>query len=101
VKGSLTAPLPLKKSFATLEAFYGSSRLNAAGEKIDGSAIVNLTLLSRDLLAGLDLSASVYNLFNTAYSMPAGSDQTNSLGEQLRSIRQDGITFRIKATYRF
>lgn len=101
VKGSITAPLPLKKSFATLETVYNSSRQNAAGEKIDGAAIVNLTLLSRDLLEGLDLSASVYNLFDTRYAMPVGPEQTNSLGESLRSIQQDSITFRVKATYRF
>jgi iron complex outermembrane receptor protein len=101
VKGSLTAPLPLDKSFATIETLYNSARLNAAGEKINSAVIVNLTLVNRDLLKGLDISGSVYNLFDTRYAMPAGSDQTNSLGENLRSIRQDGITFRIKATYRF
>jgi len=100
-KASLTAPLPLKKSFATLDAFYGSARLNAANEKIAGAAIFNLTLLSYDLLKGLDLSVSAYNLFDTRYAMPVGSDQTNSLSEALRSIEQDGITFRIKTTYRF
>jgi len=100
-KGSITAPLPLRKSFATLEAFYDSSRINSFGDRIDGAAIFNLTLLNRDLLKGLDLSASVYNLFDTRYANPAGFDQINSLGENLRSIRQDGITFRIKASYRF
>ncbi len=100
-KASLTAPLPLKKSFATIETLYSSSRLNAAGDKIAGAAIVNLTLLSRDLVKGLDLSASIYNLFDTRYAMPVGPEQTNSLSETLRSIQQDGITFRIKATYRF
>lgn len=100
-KASLTVPLPLKKSFATFETLYGSSRLNLAREKIAGAAIANLTLLNRDLLKGLDLSASIYNLFDTRYSMPTGSEHFNSLGESLREIRQDGITFRIKATYRF
>lgn len=100
-KASLTVPLLLKKSFATLETLYGSSRQNAYGDKIAGAAIVNLTLLSRDLLQGLDISASVYNLFDTGYAMPVGSEQTNSLTETLRSIQQDGITFRIKAVYRF
>jgi iron complex outermembrane receptor protein len=103
VKGSVTAPLLLKNSFATLETLYGSSRLNTStpADKIAGAAIVNLTLLSRDLLEGLDLSASVYNLFDTRYAYPAGAEQTNSLSESLRSIQQDGITFRIKASYRF
>ena len=101
VKGSITLPLPLKNSSATIEMFYGASRLNSLGEKVDGAAIVNLTLLNRGLVEGLDLSASVYNLFDTRYDIPAGSENINSLGEALRGIRQDGITFRIKATYRF
>lgn len=101
VKASITAPLPLKKSFATLEMYYGGSRLNSWGEKIGGAAVVNLTLINRDLVQGLDLSASVCNLFDTRYSSPASTDNFNSLGERLREIRQDGISFRIKATYRF
>jgi iron complex outermembrane receptor protein len=101
VKGALTAPLPLKKSFATLETIYTSSRLNANRDEVAGAAIFNLTLLNRDLLKGLDLSASVYNLFDTRYAAPSGPEHINSLGETLREIPQDGITFRIKATYRF
>ena len=101
IKASLTAPLPAKKSFATIETLYSGSRLNTAGDKIAGAAIVNLTLLNRELLKGLDLSASIYNLFDTSYAVPVGTEQTNSLSEALRSIQQDAITFRIKATYRF
>jgi len=101
-KAALTVPLLfLKQHFATIEGCYGSSRLNAAGESIAGAAIVNLTLLSRELLKGLDLSASLYNLFDTRYSMPAGHEQVNSLGESLQGIRQDGISFRVKASWRF
>lgn len=101
-KASFTAPLySLKKHFATIETFYGSSRLNAAGERIDGAAIVNLTILSRELLKGLDISASIYNLFDTRYSVPAGAEQVNSLSETLQGISQDGRAFRIKATWRF
>jgi len=101
VKGALTAPLPLKKSFATLETTYTGSRLNASREKVAGDAVFNLTPLNRDLLKGLDLSASVYNLFDTRYAAPSGPEHVNSLGEALREITQDGITFRIKATFRF
>lgn len=101
VKGKVTAPLPLKGSFATLEMLYGSSRLNASGEKVDGAAVVNLTLLNRDLVRGLELSASVYNLLDSGYAVPAGPEYVNSRGEALRGIGQDGVTFRIKATYRF
>ena len=34
IKASLTAPLPVKKSFATIEALYSGSRLNAEGDTI-------------------------------------------------------------------
>ncbi len=100
-KASLTAPLPLRKSFATLEGVYNSARLNSLGERIAGGVIFNLTLLSRDIIENLDLSASVYNLFDSRYSHPAGSEQYNSRGEALREIAQDGISFRVKATWRF
>ncbi len=101
IKGSLTIPLPLEKSFATVETLTTSSRLNTYGNSISGATIVNVTLLNHDLLNGLELSASVYNLFDTHYADPVGSEQTNSLSETLQSIRQDGVTFRIKGTYRF
>jgi outer membrane receptor for ferrienterochelin and colicins len=101
VKAALTAPLPLPKSFATMEMLYNSSSINAYDNKISGAAIFNLTLLNRDLLKGLDLSASIYNLFDKQYAAPSGPEHFNSLGENLREIRQDRITFRIKATYRF
>jgi len=100
-KGSLTAPLPLKRSSATLEMLYSSARLNSNREEVDGAAIFNLTLLNRDFLKGLDLSASIYNLLDTRYSAPSGPEQFNSLNESLREIPQDGISFRVKATYRF
>jgi iron complex outermembrane receptor protein len=70
-------------------------------EKIAGAVVVNLTLLNRNLLKGLELSSSIYNLFDTRYGHPASADFVNSRSEGLRSIQQDGISFRIKGTYRF
>lgn len=101
LKGALTVPLPLDKSFATLESVYSSSRLNANGDDVNGTAVFNLTVLGRDLMKGLDFSASIYNLFDTRYSAPSGPEHINSLNENLREIPQDGIAFRVKATYRF
>ncbi len=101
VKAALTAPLPLDKSFATLETLYTGSRLNNNQEKISGAALVNLTLLNRELIKGLELSASIYNLLDTRYAVPAAPEHVNSLSEQLREISQDGISFRLKLAYRF
>lgn len=101
VKAALTAPIPAGKTFATLETAYTGSRTNTKQERISGAAIVNLTLLNRDLIKGLELSASIYNLLDKRYGHPSSDDQINSLSQSLRSIPQDGITFRLKASYRF
>ena len=101
IKAALTTPIPLGKSFATLETVYTGSRLNSNQEKISGAALVNLTLLNRELIRGLELSASIYNLLDTRYAVPAAAEHVNSLSEQLRGITQDGISFRLKLAYRF
>jgi iron complex outermembrane receptor protein len=54
-----------------------------------------LTLLSREVVKGLELSASIYNLFDREYADPVSDDFTQD------TIEQDGRTFRVKATYRF
>jgi iron complex outermembrane receptor protein len=65
------------------------------GGTVDSYVVSNLTLLSTGLLQGLDLSASVYNLFDRRYADTASSDL-----DQVK-IRQDGRTFRVQLTYRF
>jgi iron complex outermembrane receptor protein len=101
LKAALTAPLPAGKTFATLETCYTGSSTNSTQQTVAGAAVVNLTVLNRDLIKGLELSGSVYNLFDTKYAVPAAGEYTNSLGEQLQSIVQDGISFRLKIGYRF
>lgn len=101
LKAALTAPLPAGKTFATLETCYTGSRTNSNQQTVAGAAVVNLTFLNRDLIKGLELSGSVYNLFDTRYAVPAAGEHSNSLGEQLQSITQDGISFRLKISYRF
>jgi iron complex outermembrane receptor protein len=56
---------------------------------------VNLTLLSQRLIKGLEISASVYNLFDTHFAFPVSQDLLQD------TITQDGRGFRIKLTYRF
>ena len=56
----------------------------------------NITLFGRDLLPGLELSGSVYNLFDRPYA-----DTTARAVFVEDTIVQDGISFRVKASYRF
>jgi len=96
-KVNLSAPVPLlkEKVFASVEFQYTSERSTLLGTEADGFGIVNFTLFSRNLVKGLELSASIYNLLNEKYSDPATPFHTQDI------LERDGRTFRVKLTYRF
>lgn len=77
------------------EIQYTHSRKTLAGGSAAGYSIANLTLLSRKLAKDLEVSASVYNLFDKQYANPGRPEHVEDL------IWQDGRSFRFKATYRF
>ncbi|HWF19161.1 MAG TPA: TonB-dependent receptor [Verrucomicrobiae bacterium] len=108
VKLNLSVPVWQEKIFADLEFQYVSDRaslhnttdsggepLTVQGQTAGAYEIVNFTIFSRELVKNLEVSASIYNLFNAHYSDPASRFHTQDL------IEQDGRTFRVKATYRF
>ena len=43
----------------------------------------------------LDVSAGIYNLFDTRYAFPGGPEHVQE------ALPQNGRTFRVKLTYRF
>jgi iron complex outermembrane receptor protein len=95
VKLNLLAPLYRDKVFLGVEEQYTSRKSTLSGAMTRDFFVTNVTLFSRNLLENLELSASIYNLFNSGYSVPAG-------GEHLQnSIEQDGRNFRVKATWLF
>lgn len=104
-KLNLSVPLWKDKIFASLEFQYVSQRttifLNPstytleAGADAGGYGVVNLTLFSQNLVKGLDISASIYNLLDQSYSDPSTPVHVQNV------IPQDGRSFRIKLTYRF
>jgi iron complex outermembrane receptor protein len=94
-KLNLSAPLWRDRLFAALEVQGMSQRATERNTTTDSFAVVHFTLFSRELIKGLELSASVYNLFDTRYGDPVSVDFTQA------SIEQDGRTFRAKVTYRF
>jgi outer membrane receptor for ferrienterochelin and colicins len=109
IKFNVSAPLYQDKIFAGLEVQYTSqSRTEyfnylatgapfvVAGPNSPGFTIVNFTIFSQDLFVkNLELSATVYNLLNTKFYEPSAN------AEPEPSIRQNGINFRLKLTYRF
>jgi outer membrane receptor for ferrienterochelin and colicins len=107
VKLNLSIPVWREKIFADFELQYVSQRtslqntpdasgqLTTQGETAGAYELVNFTLFTRELVKHLQVSASVYNLFNEHYSDPASMFHVQDL------IPQDGRTFALKATYRF
>ena len=95
VKFNLLAPIFQDKLFGGLEMQYMSERKTLADRHIPGFFLTNITLFNQNLLKGLELSASVYNLFNTRYEDPGGEEHRQDV------IPQDGRSFRFKLTYGF
>lgn len=105
-KLSLSQALWREKIFASLEFQAMSSRKTVAGNESSAFCIANFTLFSRELVKGLELSASIYNLFDQRYDDPVSGDfnYTGPISGNpiaLDTVRQDGRQFRVKLTYRF
>ena len=95
VKVNLLAPLFQDKLFAGPELQYMSGRKTLAGRHTSGFFLTNVTLFNQHLVKGLELSASVYNLFDTHYGDPGAEEHRQDI------IPQDGRSFRFKLTYGF
>ena len=96
-KLNYSTPLFGDRLRAGVELQYTGRRITTFGET-GGFLMTNLTLLGARLKPGLELSASVYNLFDRKYADPVAFD----VGVPQRdTIRQDGRSFRFKLTYRF
>jgi iron complex outermembrane receptor protein len=83
------------KVFAGIEVLLLSERETIRQTTLPGYGIINLTLFSHELIEGLEISASVYNLLDREFDDPATSFHRQE------SIEQDGRVFRAKLTYRF
>lgn len=94
-KFNLLLPVVSEKLFAGLELHYMSKRKTLGAHHVDDFLITNLTLFSRNLYKGLEISASAYNLFDVDYGDPGAEDHLQDV------IKQDGVSFRLKVTYSF
>ncbi|MCL4849402.1 MAG: TonB-dependent receptor [Acidobacteria bacterium] len=71
------------------------ARTTKTGATLDAHAVPNLTVTSPALFGHLDVSLSIYNLFDTRYGHPAADDLPQDV------ITQDGRTVRVRAIWRF
>ncbi len=94
-KLNVTAPLKNEKIFLGIEEQYMSRRKTLDGNNAKANYITNVTIFSRDMLKNMEISASVYNLFDYAYGDPGAEEHRQDI------IGQDGRSFRLKLTYRF
>ena len=106
--GKVRLDLPLWRTnvFAGLEVQAMSARQTVSGGEAGAYWLANFTLFSRELVKGLEFSASLYNLLDQRHSDPVSDDFSytgpvsgNSIA--LDKVRQDGRSFRVKLTYRF
>lgn len=94
-KANCIVPLYRDKLFAGTEVLYVSARKTTSGDSVGSYYVANMTLLNRNLIKGLELSASIYNIFDTKYSDPVSEEQV------VNAMQQDGRIYRVKLTYQF
>ncbi|MGB7608666.1 MAG: TonB-dependent receptor [Candidatus Sulfotelmatobacter sp.] len=94
-KLNLTHPVIQQRLFASLDAQSTSSSRTLAGNTVNGFSVFNFTVLAHTLGKHMDLSGSVYNVFNKKYFDPGRPEDVQD------TIQQDGRNFRIKLTGRF
>jgi iron complex outermembrane receptor protein len=95
-KLNITVPVWREKVFLGIEQQYTSSRKSYYGdEELGGFAVTNLTLFAQQLYQGLEVSASVYNLFDKKYDSVGGAEHL------MTGIEQDDRNYRLKISYLF
>lgn len=95
-KLNLTAPLFTDLLLGGIEVQYtGERKTPKPDERVDGFWLANLTLFHSGWIEGLEVSASVYNLFDEEYDDPGSAEHEQA------GIEQDGRTWRVKASYLF
>lgn len=93
-KAHLTVPL-YAQLLGSLELQYNGASRNLHGVRAEGFLVANLTLLSEELLPGLEISAGVYNLFDERFGYPGSGDNVQDV------IEQNGRSVQGKVTVRF
>ena len=95
VQLQLRSPIPGSPVIAALDAEYMSARLTLAGKSADGHTLTNFSLLAPETFKRLDLSATLYNVFNAKYADPVPDGFTQDV------IPQDGRSMRVRATLHY
>lgn len=95
VKFNVSAPLWHENLYGGLEVQYVSRRNALGGGLTDGYTVTNLTLLSRKLIPGLEITGGLYNLFDQSYADPASPPLLPD------AVVQDRRNLRLRLSYEF
>jgi len=80
---------------AALDAQYVSASRTITGNNAPSYTVTNVSLLVPRVLGRFDVSATIYNLFDTDYGVPGSEELVQDI------LEQDGRSFRVKTTLRF
>ena len=94
-KANVIVPILPQRLSAGVETQYTGRRKTLTGNYANDSIVTNLTIFGQRLAKGLELSATVYNLFDKRYGDPGSEEHRQDV------IEQDGRGFRVKLTYKF
>jgi iron complex outermembrane receptor protein len=90
---NVMVPFMRRQAFAGMDVHAVGRVQTLNGTFTERFVVSNLTLTVRPLRSRVNLTASVYNLFDNAYGYPGGDEHRQNI------IQQDGRTFRVGLTY--
>ena len=93
-KVNLIVPFASQRLFAGVEGQFLGRRFTVLQNSVSSYQVFNVTLLGHTFGKHLDLSASIYNIFDKTYFDPGRPEDPED------AIQQDGRSFRIKITSR-
>jgi len=94
-KFNLIFPIIKDKVFCGPEAIFIGSRKTYSGNTAHSYWLTNFTLFSQNILPGLEMSVSIYNVLNKRYTDVASQDHPQD------EVRHDGRAALLKLTYAF
>lgn len=83
---SSSIPIYKQKVFAGIELQYQSKTETLVGRQADDFPIANFTLFSREMVKGLEVSASIYNVFDTRYGHPGAGDHLQTSSRRMAEV---------------
>jgi outer membrane receptor protein involved in Fe transport len=94
-KLNLGLPFNSERLFAGLELQYHGAARTLRGNRADDFLATNFTLSSRPRDKGLEISGTIYNVFDERYGYPGSQEHAQDV------IEQNGRTFLGRLTYHF